>query len=418
MSTHLTPVHPERFLEMPAMIGILRERFDAIDEPRSRKRPTLYGLLGDAPSDSTLRRRLDLVDPHALRPAFSALWQAADRATMLRPLKLVIGFTPIAIDGSGQVESMKVHCDRCLVQEKEDGVHYSHKVVLAAAVSVNVRHAIPLAYEPIVNGDGECKQHCESKAATRLVEHLRDDFPTIKPLMLADALQSTGPMVKRFQAHDMDFIVKVKDPGHTALFDKAFDAPQMQTETVADRDDKELEHEFHWCDDVPLNASNPDVLGTLVSWTVTRVEPDVGKTEEKRRGWEKTESWFTSLRLGSDGVGLLGFMRLARTRWSIEYEAFNVLKNHGMNMGHNYGHGKCHLVSVLFGLMLLAWALDTLWGMTAPIALRARARHGSWKSVWQAMRILVRYVEVDGWETLYAVIADERKVTLSTDDAR
>ena len=65
---------------------------------------------------------------------------------------------------------------------------------------------------------------------------------------------------------------------------------------------------------MPLNASNPDVLGTLVSWTVTRVGLDVGKTEEKRRGWEKSESWFTSLRLDSDGVGLLGFMRLARPR--------------------------------------------------------------------------------------------------------
>ena len=92
---------------------------------------------------------------------------------MLRPFKLVNGFTAIAIDGSGQVESTKVHCDRCLVQEKEDGVHYSHKVVLA------------------------------------------------------DALQSTGPMVKRFQAHDMDFIVKVKEPGHTTLFDAAFDSPRL-----------------------------------------------------------------------------------------------------------------------------------------------------------------------------------------------
>ena len=120
---------------------------------------------------------------------------------------------------------------------------------------------------------------------------LRDQITTETNFILRGERRASFMWVLIVREH---FIVTVKEPGHTALFDKAFDAPRMQTATVADLDDKGLEHEFHWCDDVPLNASNPDVLGTLVSWTVTRVGPHVGKTKEKRRGWEKTESWFTS----------------------------------------------------------------------------------------------------------------------------
>ena len=206
MSTHLTPVHPEKFLDMKPMIGKLRRQFDAIDDPFTRKRPThlltdcltsglamyqfrdgsmlkfdeasrldareqhadVYQLLGDVPSDSTLRRRLDKVDPQALRAAFSVLWQVAEGAAMLRPFMALGGFTPIAIDASGHIESNKVYCDHCLRQVKSDDVHYSHKVVLAAAVSVEARHALPLAFEPIVNGDDDRRQGSESKAALRL----------------------------------------------------------------------------------------------------------------------------------------------------------------------------------------------------------------------------------------------------------
>ena len=59
-------------------------------------------------------------------------------------------------------------------------------------------------------------------------------------------------------------------------------------------------------------------------------------------------------------------------RWRTEIEALYVLKNHGMDMEHNYGHGKLHLTTVMLMLMLLSWSMDSLWGTTAPIALRTR----------------------------------------------
>ena len=200
-------------------------------------------------------------------------------------------------------------------------------------------------------------------------------------------------------------------PHSTKLFDAAFGSDDMQIAIVADPTDEECEHEFYWCEDVPINASQEDVRGTLVSWTKRRIGETRGRAKEKQRGWEQTMSWFTNMDVEPDR--LLDFMRLARARWRIENEAFNVLKNHGMEMEHNYGHGKRHLATVLLMLMLQSSSMDSLWGMTAPIARRARKLLGSWKSVWESLRILVRYVEVDDWQTLYAIVADERKVVVS-----
>ena len=47
-------------------------------------------------------------------------------------------------------------------------------------------------------------------------------------------------------------------------------------------------------------------------------------------------------------------------RWKIENETFNVLKNKGYNLEHNFGHGKETLASVLVTLNLLAYNFHTV----------------------------------------------------------
>ena len=50
----------------------------------------------------------------------------------------------------------------------------------------------------------------------------------------------------------------------------------------------------------------------------------------------------------------------ARTRWRVENEAFNTLKNQGYEFERNYGHGKQFLSSTLAGLMMLAFLVDQI----------------------------------------------------------
>jgi hypothetical protein len=52
--------------------------------------------------------------------------------------------------------------------------------------------------------------------------------------------------------------------------------------------------------------------------------------------------------------------RAGWTRWKIENETFNTLKNQGYNLEHNYGHGNKNLCSVFGILMMLAFLVDQI----------------------------------------------------------
>jgi hypothetical protein len=70
----------------------------------------------------------------------------------------------------------------------------------------------------------------------------------------------------------------------------------------------------------------------------------------------------------------------ARARWKIENESFNVLKNNGYPLEHNFGHGKQYLARTFVAMNLLAFAfhtvcdcLETLW-QQARTAIAAHVR--------------------------------------------
>jgi len=51
-------------------------------------------------------------------------------------------------------------------------------------------------------------------------------------------------------------------------------------------------------------------------------------------------------------------MRGGRSRWHIENQTFNTLKNQDYEFEHNFGHGKQYLATVLAMLMMLAFLID------------------------------------------------------------
>ncbi len=51
-------------------------------------------------------------------------------------------------------------------------------------------------------------------------------------------------------------------------------------------------------------------------------------------------------------------MKGGRSRWHIENQIFNTLKNQDYEFEHNYGHGEQHLATVFAMLMMLAFLID------------------------------------------------------------
>ena len=58
-------------------------------------------------------------------------------------------------------------------------------------------------------------------------------------------------------------------------------------------------------------------------------------------------AWVTSLPVNKDNVAEIA--ACGRARWKIENEGFNVMKNHGYELEHNFGHGETFLAMTLAG---------------------------------------------------------------------
>lgn len=77
-----------------------------------------------------------------------------------------------------------------------------------------------------------------------------------------------------------------------------------------------------------------------------------------RKGKITRFSWVINRKITRRNVEMV--MRIGRSRWKIENETFNTLKNQGYHFEHNYGHGKKYFCSTLALLMLLAFLIDQL----------------------------------------------------------
>jgi hypothetical protein len=116
----------------------------------------------------------------------------------------------------------------------------------------------------------------------------------------------------------------------------------------------------------------------------------------------KKFSWVTDFTITAENAELL--MRGGRSRWKIENETFNTLKNQGYHFEHNYGHGEQHLSVVLAMLMMLAFLLDQVPSLCDPLFQAVRVKFSSLRLVWDHMRSHFRHFEFACMQHLYEVI--------------
>jgi hypothetical protein len=91
---------------------------------------------------------------------------------------------------------------------------------------------------------------------------------------------------------------------------------------------------------------------------------------------------------------------ITRSRWKVENEGFNVLKNQGYNFEHNYGHGQQHLSTVLLTLLLLAFLLHSALGLSCSMYQAVRRELATRRTFFNDLRALTRYLYFPSWQQL------------------
>jgi hypothetical protein len=390
------------FFQHPSLLQFQR----AMQQKRRRcNLQTIFGV-HEVPSDTQMREILDGVEPEPLRALLPQLCERVRRAgwghrfTTALPSGQHQGtYYTVALDGSGYFHSTQIHCPHCLRQPEAKGrVHYSHLVVGATLVRAGSHQVLPIDAEEVRNLTAQRQpQDCELTASKRLIARLRREHPQMALIVIGDDLYAHGPFVEQLQQLRLHYVLVAKPASH----------PTLMT-AVAAAEVQGLSQPGHWNEGSGVRRRT--YTYRIVRQMPLALESPVRVTYVEV--WEHTaggqllyhNSWITDLDVDAANVAVV--VQIGRTRWKIENEQFNVHKNHGYELTHNYGHGQQTLSLVFYLLNLLAYVAHVIVELGDRLYQRCRAQE-SRRELWAALRTALHVVLVESWHQLLFVYLEE-----------
>ena len=209
--------------------------------------------------------------------------------------------------------------------------------------------------------------------------------------MIADGLFSQGSQIRLLQEHGL-VLSAVGSRGRRASA-SAGSAGELGCALWFADPSPEGQERDRWLrvvSDVERNAANPDLKVQVLQSSERR-----GSGEDARREF----TWVTDLTVRSDHASELA--RAARSRWKIENETFNTLKN-VQYLEHNFGHGTQHLSDNTFAaLMQLAFLINQVLEMACPVMKQIFAQYYTRTATWEHLRSRFCAVAFRSWQELY-----------------
>ena len=349
---------------------------------------TLFGMK-KIPTDNYIRLMLDPVSPQAFEPCFDQVIEQLRQRDGLKAFQRLGGRTLVALDGTEYFCSQRLSCPQCLTRKRSNGKTESYHSMLAAIiVAPGHNMVLPLMPEFIAPQDGAEKQDCERSAARRWLSAHGKRVAALRPVYLGDALFSCQPMAEAVLATGGDFLFVCKRDGHKTLYEYVDGAPLDERAVIERRPGKRsLTYRYRWIEAVPLRDGK-DAMD--VNWLGVSILDANGKTTYDG-------AFATSLPLTADNVAEVA--ACARARWKIENESFNVLKNNGYNLAHNFGHGKKYLAQTFAAMNLLAFAFHTACDCLETLWQQAREAVGARARFFQDLHTITAYVLFSSWHS-------------------
>jgi hypothetical protein len=366
------------YFQDPSLLQFQRRMEDA--RQTSNLKSLFY--VDSIPGDKQIREVLDMVDPVSLEEVFSDYFERLQRGKHLESYRVLENYYPVVMDGSEYFSSEKLHCPGCLTRKKR----FTHQIVQAAIVHPDKSQVIPLVPEEVKNTDGGEKQDCEINAGKRLIEKLRKLHPKLSLMIVGDGLYSKQPFILKARAEKMRYVLVAKETDHEVFMEYVNGARALkETSRMEAKDAKGRLHVYQWIN--PLNG-NDDAP------SVNYLANSLFKENERTY----YNSWVTDILIAEKNVEDL--VKIGRSRWKIENEVFNTVKNHGYHIEHNYGHGRKRLSFNFFLLNMLAFFMHQIFELTDRLYQECRQKLGSKKNLWDHFRVSIRMLIFPDWETL------------------
>jgi len=366
------------------------------DMQRQKGQNNAYSLFAvrRIPSDQQIRNLLDPVEAEHLYELFWGIYHSLEEEGHLDKYQGVGGTRLISLDGTQYFSSQEIHCSNCRVSVREEKTYYSHLMMMAVVCAPEQKHVICLEPEFITPQDGHEKQDCELQATKRWIERNAERFEPWRVTILADDLHCHEPTCKLLLKHKMHFIITCKSESHKALYEELalLERVEGAISTKVVRKWNGRYHErwvYRWVESLPLRRG-PKAL--QVNWCELTVSNEATERQLYHNAWATDHTLNEQLVVEVAASG--------RSRWKVENEGFNVLKNRGYNFEHNYGHGQQHLSTVLLTLLLLAFLFHTALDLSCLMYQAVRSELAVRRTFFDDLRALTRYLYFASWQDM------------------
>jgi len=325
--------------------------------------------LKEAPYWETINNYLKKLEPAGLQRVIHELVRRLIRSKAFDGAKIRGKYWQVIIDGTQLYSSQKkldggvyrVH-NRGKAEEYTEYYWY----VLEAKLVLHPKIVVSIMSEFVENVEFEEKQDCERKAAKRLMERLKKEFPRLPICLCGDSLYACEPFFEQCERNGWKYLLNFEEGS----------IPSMVTEYEALR---QIENNFwreveqgveKWYDFV----ENIDYRGHLIQFI------EYGSCCN-----DNSSYLLTNLPVRRKNVAHT--VQTGRKRWKIENEGFNNQKNHGYYLEHVFCYQnwamKNHYFLIQIGHMIsqVMEAWDRLWKKTGlTLALKHQRILESWKT--------------------------------------
>jgi hypothetical protein len=351
--------------------------------------------LRNIPSDNQIRNLLDPVRPSHLDGCYRQIFEALEKADILKRYRSFANQFLVALDGTEYFSSKKLHCEQCSHRVLKSGeTNYFHSVITPVIVQPENEQVLSLEPEYIVPQDGHEKQDCETQAGKRWVEKHGAFYAKWGTTILGDDLYSRQPFCQALRDKNLHFILVCKPDSHANLYETVdFLAAQgvVGTKVVRKWLGRYAEiHTYRYANKLALRGDQSALEVNWCELTITR--EDTGELIYKN-------AFATDFEVTATTVEAI--VRDGRARWKVENENNNVLKTKGYHIEHNFGHGNQHLASLLLSLNLLAFLFHTVLDLVDEQYRAIRQALGRRKTFFQDMDALLRYFSFENWEAVF-----------------
>lgn len=285
------------------------------------------------PCDDTISNVINSIDIMELDKLRTKLTKKLIESKTLDKFRLLNGSFYVVIDGSGLFSTQIDLGKNCIYKVHNKGLeneYIEHQYYVLEAKLICNNYVFSFATEFVeneyMNNETE-KQDCELKAAHRLLDKIRANYPKLPITIGGDALYVNKPFIDACKAHKMDYILRFKDTVMTSIMEEFNSIEKITFD------------EYEYVNDIGFGSGTKQSEGitNIIRFISNNVEnkEQVDNSVELTKKLNSTSFMFiTSLHITKNNYKEI--VLFGRRRWKIENQGFKAQKSKVLNIEHCY----------------------------------------------------------------------------------